>query len=124
MGTGAILRRLPHDVEKTRGNSLGSSQEICRLDLPMPAPAGEHLLVGLQHRGLGSEAAIALAPELGLKESQQIPVEAGAQGIWQRCEGLRALHGWEAVVEHVDHKMVLDSDIGNSFHAAPLAQTT
>jgi hypothetical protein len=70
MGTGAILRQLPHDVEKMRGNSLGSSQEIGRLDLPMPALAGEHVLVGLQHDGLGPKAAIALTPELGLENGQ------------------------------------------------------
>src|SRR5690242_19178160 len=116
MRTGAILRRLPHHVEKTCGNSLGSGQEICRLDLSMPAPAGEHVLVRLQHHRLRPEAAIALAPELGLEEGEQISVEAGAQGLWQRCEGLRALHAWEAVVEHVDDKTVLNGDIGNSFH--------
>src|SRR2546430_1906756 len=56
LGTGAILRRLPHHVEKTHGNSLGSGQEIRRLDLPMPAPASEHVLVRLQHPRLGPKA--------------------------------------------------------------------
>jgi hypothetical protein len=70
------------------GNSLGSGEESGRLDLPLPTSTGEHLLVGLQHRGLGPKAAMALAPELGLEEGQQIPMEAGAQGIWQRCESL------------------------------------
>src|SRR5262249_52789067 len=107
MGTEAILRRLPHHVEKTPGNSLGSGQEICSLDLPMPALTGEHVLVRLQHHRLGPKAAIALTPELGFEEGQQIPMEAGAQGFWQRCEGLRALDGWEAVVKHVDHKTFL-----------------
>src|SRR5262245_3410725 len=110
MGTGAILRRLPHHVEKARGNSLGSSQEIRRLNLPVPAQAGEHVLVRVQHHRLRPKATMALAPELGLEEGQQIPVEASAQGIWQRCEGLRALDGWEAIVEHVDHKTVLDGN--------------
>src|SRR6266849_10903065 len=124
MGTGAILWRLPHDVKETYGNTLGGRQEIRRLDLPMPAQAGEHLLVSTQHGGLWPEAAVALAPELGLEEGQQIPVQAGTQGVRQWCEGLRALHGREAVIEHVDDKTLMNGDVGNGFHAAPLAQTT
>jgi hypothetical protein len=124
MGSSAILWGLPHDLEETRGNTLGGGEESRGLDLSIPVQAGEHLLVGVQHCGLWPEAAVALAPELGLEEGQQIPVQAGAQGVRHGCENLGALHSWEAIIEDVDDKTLVNSDVGNGFHAVPLAQTT
>ena len=124
MGAGAILWRLPHDLEEMRGNTLGGGEEIRRLDLSMLAQAGEHLLIFVQYRGLWLEAPVALAPELGLEEGQQIPVQAGAQGVRQGGEDLGALHSWEAVIEDVDDKTLMNGDVGNGFHAVPLVQTT
>ena len=77
-GLGTIVGRLSHDLEEAGCQMLGSAQERWCLDLPVPAQAGQHLLVGVQYDGICLEAPVALASELRLEQGEQVPVQTSA----------------------------------------------